>query len=106
MNLVASSTQFKVLSADERFRNCRTSAARWCKVRALELRQGLLGHRDPTHTSRYTRVAARRFEGKWDQVRAIRKQSSSRRLPRAVWKKGCGRGCDCDGATKPGRLRN
>jgi type 1 fimbriae regulatory protein FimB len=28
--------------------------------------QDLLGHRDPKHTSRYTRVAARRFEGVWD----------------------------------------
>jgi type 1 fimbriae regulatory protein FimB len=28
--------------------------------------QDWLGHRDPKHTSRYTRVAARRFEGVWD----------------------------------------
>ena len=27
--------------------------------------QDLLGHRDPKHTTRYTRVAARRFEGIW-----------------------------------------
>ena len=28
--------------------------------------QDYLGHRDPKHTSRYTRVAGRRFEGLWD----------------------------------------
>jgi type 1 fimbriae regulatory protein FimB len=28
--------------------------------------QDLLGHRDPKHTSRYTRTSARRFEGLWD----------------------------------------
>ena len=28
--------------------------------------QDWLGHRDPKHTSRYTRVAARRIEGVWD----------------------------------------
>ena len=27
---------------------------------------GWLGHRDPKHTSRDTRVAARRFEGVWN----------------------------------------
>ena len=31
--------QFKVLSAAERFRNCRTSVERRCKARALELPQ-------------------------------------------------------------------
>jgi site-specific recombinase XerD len=28
--------------------------------------QDYLGHRDPKHTTRYTRVAGRRFEGLWD----------------------------------------
>ena len=28
--------------------------------------QDYLGHRDPKHTVRYTRVAGRRFEGLWD----------------------------------------
>ncbi len=28
--------------------------------------QDFLGHRDPTHTTRYTRVAGHRFEGLWD----------------------------------------
>ena len=28
--------------------------------------QDFLGHRDPKHTTRYTRVAGRRFEGLWD----------------------------------------
>ena len=28
--------------------------------------QDYLGHRDPKHTARYTRVAGRRFEGLWD----------------------------------------
>ena len=32
----------------------------------FRLIQDWLGHRDPKHTSRYTRVAARRFEGMWD----------------------------------------
>ena len=32
----------------------------------FRLIQDWLGHRDPKHTSRYTRVAARRFEGVWD----------------------------------------
>jgi type 1 fimbriae regulatory protein FimB len=27
--------------------------------------QDYLGHRDPKHTVRYTRVAGRRFEGLW-----------------------------------------
>ena len=31
------------------------------------------------------------FEAVWDWATAIRKQSSSRRLTHAVWKKGCGR---------------
>ena len=32
----------------------------------FRLIQDWLGHRDPKHTSRYTRVAARRFDGVWD----------------------------------------
>ena len=28
--------------------------------------QDFLGHRDPKHTTKYTRVAGRRFEGLWD----------------------------------------
>ncbi len=32
----------------------------------FRLIQDWLGHRDPKHTSRYTRVAARRFEGVWE----------------------------------------
>jgi type 1 fimbriae regulatory protein FimB len=32
----------------------------------FRLIQDWLGHRDPKHTSKYTRVAARRFEGVWD----------------------------------------
>jgi len=32
----------------------------------LRLIQDYLGHRDPKHTARYTRVAATRFEGLWD----------------------------------------
>jgi type 1 fimbriae regulatory protein FimB len=32
----------------------------------FRLIQDWLGHRDPKHTSRYTRVAAKRFEGVWD----------------------------------------
>ena len=28
--------------------------------------QDYLGHRDPRHTTRYTRTSARRFEGLWD----------------------------------------
>lgn len=31
----------------------------------LRLIQDYLGHRDPKHTTRYTRTAARRFEGLW-----------------------------------------
>ena len=33
----------------------------------LRLIQDYLGHRDPKHTARYTRVAAARFEGLWDR---------------------------------------
>ena len=33
----------------------------------LRLIQDYLGHRDPKHTVRYTRVAAHRFEGLWPQ---------------------------------------
>lgn len=33
----------------------------------LRLIQDYLGHRDPKHTARYTRVAAVRFEGLWDR---------------------------------------
>jgi type 1 fimbriae regulatory protein FimB len=32
----------------------------------LRLIQDYLGHRDPKHTARYPRVAARRFDGLWD----------------------------------------
>ena len=32
----------------------------------LRTAQDYLGHRDPKHTVRYTRVAGRRFEGLWD----------------------------------------
>jgi type 1 fimbriae regulatory protein FimB len=32
----------------------------------LRLIQDYLGHRDPKHTTRYTRTAATRFEGLWD----------------------------------------
>ena len=28
--------------------------------------QDYLGHRDPRHTTRYTRTSARRFEGLWE----------------------------------------
>jgi type 1 fimbriae regulatory protein FimB len=28
--------------------------------------QDYLGHRDPRHTTRYTRTASHRFEGLWD----------------------------------------
>jgi site-specific recombinase XerD len=31
----------------------------------LRTMQDYLGHRDPKHTSRYTRVAGHRFEGLW-----------------------------------------
>jgi DNA-binding XRE family transcriptional regulator len=30
-----------------------------------KLLQDFMGHRDPRHTSRYTRTASRRFEGLW-----------------------------------------
>ncbi len=36
------------------------------KGQDFRLIQDWLGHRDPKHTSRYTRVASRRFEGVWD----------------------------------------
>ena len=36
------------------------------KGQDFRLIQDWLGHRDPKHTSRYTRVAARRFERVWD----------------------------------------
>jgi site-specific recombinase XerD len=36
------------------------------KGQDFRLIQDWLGHRDPKHTSRYTRVAARHFEGVWD----------------------------------------
>jgi superfamily I DNA/RNA helicase len=36
------------------------------KGQDFRLIQDWLGHRDPKHTSRYTRVAARRLEGVWD----------------------------------------
>ncbi len=36
------------------------------KGQDFRLIQDWLGHRDPKHTSKYTRVAARRFEGVWD----------------------------------------
>jgi type 1 fimbriae regulatory protein FimB len=36
------------------------------KGQDFHLIQDWLGHRDPKHTSRYTRVAARRFEGVWE----------------------------------------
>ena len=36
------------------------------KGQDFRLIQDWLGHRDPKHTSRYTRVAARRFVGVWD----------------------------------------
>ncbi len=36
------------------------------KGQDFRLIQDWLGHRDPKHTSRYTRVAARRFEGVWE----------------------------------------
>jgi type 1 fimbriae regulatory protein FimB len=32
----------------------------------LSLIQDYLGHRDPKHTTRYTRTAANRFEGLWE----------------------------------------
>jgi site-specific recombinase XerD len=32
----------------------------------LRLIQDYLGHRDPKHTTRYTRTAAGRFEGLWE----------------------------------------
>jgi len=32
----------------------------------FRLLQAYLGHKDPRHTARYTRVAGRRFEGLWD----------------------------------------
>jgi type 1 fimbriae regulatory protein FimB len=32
----------------------------------LRVIQDYLGHRDPKHTTRYTRTAARRFEGLWE----------------------------------------
>ncbi len=31
----------------------------------FRLLQDFMGHRDPRHTSRYTRIASRRFEGLW-----------------------------------------
>ena len=31
----------------------------------FRLLQDFMGHRDPRHTSRYTRTASRRFEGIW-----------------------------------------
>ena len=31
----------------------------------FRLLQDFMGHRDPRHTSRYTRTASRRFEGLW-----------------------------------------
>jgi type 1 fimbriae regulatory protein FimB len=31
----------------------------------FRLLQDFMGHRDPRHTSRYTRTASRRFEGRW-----------------------------------------
>ena len=36
--------------------------------RGYELRviQDYLGHRDPKHTTRYTRTSAHRFEGLWE----------------------------------------
>ena len=36
------------------------------KGQDFRLIQDWLGHRDPKHTTKYTRVAARRFEGVWD----------------------------------------
>jgi site-specific recombinase XerD len=36
----------------------------------LRTMQDCLGHRDPRHTVRYTRVAARRFEGLWNRMAA------------------------------------
>jgi type 1 fimbriae regulatory protein FimB len=33
---------------------------------ALRLIQDYLGHRDPTHTTRYPRTATHRFEGLWE----------------------------------------
>jgi site-specific recombinase XerD len=32
----------------------------------LHVIQDYLGHRDPKHTTRYTRTAAHRFEGLWE----------------------------------------
>ena len=32
----------------------------------FRLTQDYLGHRDPKHTTRYTRVAGKRFTGLWD----------------------------------------
>jgi type 1 fimbriae regulatory protein FimB len=32
----------------------------------LRVIQDYLGHRDPKHTTRYTRTAANRFEGLWE----------------------------------------
>jgi len=40
-----------------------TLANRGTDFRAI---QDYLGHRDPRHTTRYTRTSARRFEGLWD----------------------------------------
>jgi type 1 fimbriae regulatory protein FimB len=34
--------------------------------------QDFLGHRVPKHTTRYTRVAGRRFEGLWDSTHVRR----------------------------------
>ena len=34
--------------------------------RDFRLLQDFMGHRDPRHTTRYTRTASRRFEGIWD----------------------------------------
>jgi hypothetical protein len=35
-----------------------------CQVR-VPIGSDFLGHRDPRHTTRYTRTASRRFEGLW-----------------------------------------
>ena len=31
----------------------------------MQVMQDYLGHRDPTHTARYTRIAGKAFEGLW-----------------------------------------
>ena len=45
--------------------SCGYYLANRTEVPDVRLIQDYLGHRDPKHTARYTRVASRRFEGLW-----------------------------------------